>query len=161
MEKTQGYIQILPKAEGQEYSTFYVYLPAGAAYWAQYRFVYMQNPVNIALDYTNGPNDAANCKLFRIRGAYIGTLTGDAFTPHFRALQQGEISLAFREEGAGDFCGGFHGDEVLTSAVLTADGRTLPLDQPYFGAFCAAEFVEDSVLNRCNTPELPLLRPQG
>ena len=114
------FIKIFAPREGDCCGDFFLYLPAGKGAYTQYRFVYMNNPANVELDFSGGPNDPANCSFYRIREAYIGSLSGEVFTPKFRALQGGEIGFAFCEKGAGDFCGGFHGDEVMTSTELSS-----------------------------------------
>jgi len=147
-----SYIHI-PGPKGEEgYSSFYVYLPAGEGYYTQYRFEYCFYPPNDSIDYYGGTNDPANCEFFRIREAYIGTLEGESFTPCFRALQGGEVGFAFREERAGDFTGGFHGDEVMTEVSLIADGEVLALNKAYFGSFRSLVFEESSDMFSCNTP---------
>ena len=151
MENTV-YLHVLTPKEGHELSDFYVYLPTGGGYHVQYRFVYMKHKAKPTLAYNEGPNDPANCDFYRIREAYVGRLTGESFTPDFRALQYGEIGLAFIEAGAGDYVGGFHGDELATRATLSADGREVALDAPSFTACREVLFFEDSVINRCNTP---------
>lgn len=147
-----GFLQVLSPENGEDRASFYVYLPAGKGCYTQYRFTYMHAPAKPELTFTNGANDPANCTFYRIREAYIGTLAGDCFVPHFRALQAGEVGFAFREEGAGDFCGGFHGDEVTERAALWVDGQSVALDRPCFVAFHTLVFEQDSVLFRCNTP---------
>lgn len=151
------YIKIFSPAQGMEYGAFYLYLPAGDGYYTEYRFVYVNNPIKEELEYSGGPNDPANCDLYRIREAYIGRLDGEVFTPSFRALQGGEIGFAFCEKGAGDFSGGFHGDEVMTAVSLALDGRSMPLNMPYFGSFSEFVFEEISYIYRCNTPSCKLM----
>ena len=157
---TKPYLRILAPAEGREYSSFYLYLPAAEGhdeYFTEYRFLYEVNPIKPELGYGEGPNDPANRKFYRIRTAYLVKREGDTFAPMFRALQDGEIGFAMKEQGAGDFVGGFHGDEVLTDVSLTVDGRAMPLDTPYFGTFESLEFYEQSYITRCNTPDEHIL----
>lgn len=156
MEK-KAYIKIFSPNNENKYSDFYLYLPAGKEDYAEYRFVYVKNPIKPELEYSGGPNDAANCEFYRIREAYIGKLEGEVFTRKFRALQGGEVGFAFCEKGAGDFCGGFHGDEVMTNVSLKLNGVEAALDKAYFGSFESFEFVEDSYLYRCNTPSEKLV----
>lgn len=150
-----SYLEILPLENGREYASFYVYLPASedGEYYARYKFWYEVNPVDPALTYENGVNAAANRKFYRIRTAYVVKRTENGFVPMFRALQDGEIGFAIKEEGAGDFVGGFHGDEILTEVALTVDGKQTPLDTPYFGEFSTLSFYERSYIFRCNTPD--------
>jgi hypothetical protein len=72
-------------------------------------------------------------------------------------LSGGEIGLAFREAGAGDFVGGLHGDEVMTCVKLEANGQELALDAPFFGAVEEFSFSMDSEMFRCNTPKEKLI----
>jgi len=152
---TKPYLRILAPAEGKEYSSFYLYLPAAAEqeeYFTEYRFLYEVNPIKPELAYHEGSNDPANRQFYRIRTAYLVKREGERFTPVFRALQDGEIGFAMKETGAGDFVGGFHGDEVLTDVLLTVDGHELALDVPFFGTFDSFEFYEKSYITRCNMP---------
>ena len=146
------YIKIFEPAEGEKYSSFYIYLPAGREHYTEYRFVYVKNPPDPSLGFSEGPNVPANCELYRIREAYIGRLDGENFVPAFRALQSGEIGFALREMGAGDFSGGVHGDEVCLSFILTVDGEISDLCTPYFGSFENIELNMESNIFRCNTP---------
>lgn len=158
----RSYLKIFPPEEGKAFASFDLFLPANGdeteEYYICYHFVYEDNPSDASLLYGEGPNNPANRRFYRIRTAFLMRRAGEDFTPVFRALQQGEVGLALREEGAGDFCGGFHGDEVLTAVSLTLDGRELPLDRPFFGRFEHFSFSEDSELYRCNTPSMRLAR---
>lgn len=149
------YLEVLAPESGKEYASFYVYLPASrdGVYYTRYRFLFEENPVKPELTYETGVNDAANRRFYRIRTAYIVKREGDRFVPVFRALQDGEIGFAIREEGAGDFVGGFHGDEILTDVSLMVDGENVSLHEPRFCAFSALSFYEQSYIYRCNTPD--------
>ncbi|ANQ21446.1 hypothetical protein BA893_07095 [Vibrio natriegens] len=46
----------------------------------------------------------------------------------------GEWEAAIREVGAGDFIGGYHGDELLNSVTLTINGVEVPLDESQYVA---------------------------
>ena len=151
-------IRVLPKKEGEPYASFSLYIPAGDGYVAEYRFLYVQCEKNPALSYEAGPNDPANSALYRIREAYVGRMTDGVFFPLFRALQGGEIAFALREMGAGDFVGGYHGDEVLSEVFLVADGKQVSLSTPAYLTANEVTFFSDSVVFRCNTPATPLLR---
>ena len=155
------YLHILPRAEGAPYASFDLYLPAGEAdgreFYTCYRFVYEENPVKPSLTYGEGPNDPANRRFYRIKTAFMTERDGDGFRVLFRALQGGEIGLAFRETGAGDFVGGLHGDEVLTDVSLTVDGMAVALDRPFLDCFETFSFRETSRVDRCNTPDEHLL----
>ncbi|MBE6642723.1 MAG: hypothetical protein E7615_03620 [Ruminococcaceae bacterium] len=146
------FLKIYSPELGQKYAPFSIYLPAGNGLYTGYRFYYMKKGINTELLFSGGPNDPSNCEFYRIREAYMGKLENGVFMPHFRVLQGGEVGFAFCEKGAGDFCGGFHGDEVMTEVALIADGKRMELDRPYFGSFEDISFEEGSVITRCNTP---------
>ena len=150
----KSYIEILAPEKGRDLSSFFLYLPAseGGVYYTRYRFMFEENPVKPELTYENGCNDAANRRFYRIRTADVVKREGDAFVTLFRVLSGGEIGFAIKEEGAGDFVGGFHGDEILSRVTLTVDGRELPLDKPYCGELDSFRFFEESYICRCNTP---------
>lgn len=156
------YLQIFAPEAGKDRASFDLYLPADEArtYFAAYHFRYEVDPVKPSLSYEEGPNDPANRRFYRIRTAHMTVREGagdtPCFRPLFRALQGGEIGLAYREKGAGDFVGGFHGDEVLDEVCLTVDGRDLPLDEPFCGFVGTVAFFERSTVFRCNTPSEPL-----
>lgn len=153
--KSLGYLEILSPESGKEYASFHVYLPASedGTYYTRYRFLFEENPVKPELTYENGVNDPANRRFYRIRTADLVKREGAGFATVFRVLSGGEIGFAIKEEGAGDFVGGFHGDELLTEVALTVDGKPMPLNTPYFGAFSELSFYEQSYIFRCNTPE--------
>jgi hypothetical protein len=151
----KAYIRIYEPEGGLPYGDFSLFLPAGALY-AEYRFVYEQNPPKPELPFNKGPNDPANRSFYRIKTAWIVRQDGEWFVPQFRALQSGEIGLALREQGAGDFVGGLHGDENLTAVSLWLGDRELPLDQPFFGCADGFRFLQSSKINRCNTPDMLL-----
>ena len=148
------YLQIFALAENRALSSFDLYLPAGDAgdFYTCYHFVYEVNAPNPTLGYGEAPNNPANRRFYRIKTAFVCERRENGFAPLFRALQGGEIGLAFREEGAGDFVGGYHGDEVLTAVSLTVDGRELPLCKPFSGEIESFSFSQDSIITRCNTP---------
>ena len=155
------YLHIMTPAEGASYASFDLYLPAGETgdreFYTCYRFVYEENAVKPSLAYGEGPNDPANRRFYRIKTAFLTERAGDGFRVLFRALQGGEIGLAVREEGAGDFVGGLHGDEVLTEVSLTVDGMEVALDRPLLDCFETLSFREVSYIDRCNTPGEHLL----
>ena len=158
----EAYLHVLPIAGGATRASFDLYLPASeqgnGEYYTCYHFRYEENPPDPSIPYGGGPNNPANRAFYRIRTAYITKKTDEGFRPAFRALQSGEIGFAFREEGAGDFVGGLHGDEVLSAVALTADGAERSLSEPFFGAIRRFSFFEDSLMYRCNSPSLPLAR---
>lgn len=149
--ENEAYVQVFEPKAGMQYSDFSLFLPTGNHY-AEYRFAFEQNPPEPGLSFSKGPNNPANQCFYRIRTAWIVRKEGNQFIPVFRAMQQGEIGLAFREQGAGDFVGGIHGDEKMLSVSLWIGDRQLPLDRPWFGEALGFRFCETSRINRCNTP---------
>lgn len=150
------YLKVSARREGEAYADFSLFVPAGGGLYTEYRFVYTERAANPALDYAGGTNDPANCRFYRITEAYLGPLAGDGLADRLRVLQSGEIGLALREGGAGDFVGGLHGDEVLLSVALFGDGEEIALGAPSFGAYREVRFLETSRIDRCNTPTEPL-----
>ena len=150
------YIEVTERRAGEAYADFCLYLPAGKSRFLQYRFVYVERPEKADLCYDVGPNDPANSRLYRIREAFIGRLSEGHFAPDYRILQYGEIGFAMQEEGAGDYVGGVHGDEVADTILLMGDGTAIPLDAPFFGAYTEITLLQKSVIFRCNTPSTPL-----
>lgn len=150
------YVEVTEPRAGEPYADFYLYLPMAASRFLQYRFVYVECPEKADLTYDVGPNDPANSRLYRIREAFVGRLSDGRFAPDYRILQYGEIGFAMKEEGAGDFVGGVHGDEVADTFCLMGDGTPIPLDAPSFGAYTEVIFLQKSVIFRCNTKSTPL-----
>ncbi len=140
-------LEILKPASGREYGSFYVYVqtsdPSGQ-YYVKYNFAYEYNDAR-----TNyAGNTTTNISNYRIKSAQLVKVsavgeTAVTSTKIYEVLQQGEISLAIRQEkvdtailapGAtlkdglsGDFIGGYHGDERIESVSLTADGDPIDL----------------------------------
>ena len=150
------YLEVSERRAGEPLADFNLYLPTGRDRFVQYRFIYVDRPKKPELTYEGGPNDAANSHLYRIREAYIGRLLDGHFAPDYRILQGGEIGFAMQEGGAGDFVGGFHGDEVADEIALFGDGAAIRLDAPSFGAYTEVTFTHNGVIYRCNTPSVPL-----
>lgn len=150
------FVEVLPPKAGRRLSDVYVYLPTGGGRHVQYRFAYTLFPSRPELGFSDRRKNTDNADFYRISEAYVGRLEGESFTPEFRALQSGEVSLAFREDGAGDFVGGCHGDERAERAVFLVDGQKIPTDVPAFYSGETVELYEDTVINRCHTPDYPL-----
>ncbi len=170
-------LEILPKNEGYAYAPLRIYLPTSAPSgdcYVRYNLVYEYNDVRD----NYAPNSTANVSNYRIRVAHlvrVKTVSEAAVESEVlcEVLQQGEISLAIREdlvdtahlaEGAkpvekngecysADFIGGFHGDERLVSVSLTADGTALDLTATAPRAlFCGAiDFNQKTTLYRWGT----------
>lgn len=147
-----------------EYSSFNVYTqtthPSGE-YFIRYKFAYEYDAINSSLTWDTGSNTGANRSNYRIRTAQIVKKTGEkSFTDIYEILQSGEISLAIKEyslengKNAGDFVGGFHGDENLKTVSLVLDGnKKIALFEGKEGFYncTTVEFVQNSVINRCHT----------
>ena len=112
------------------YNSFYVYVrtsDASGDYFVRYKFLYAYNTST-----SNGADSCTNASTFRIDGATLVKVAGAsrtkiAYTPIKDVLSSGEITLAIKEASSadntvGDFIGGYHGDEKLTSFTMTADG---------------------------------------
>ena len=77
-------------------------------YYIKYNLVYEKNPVGatckdkdgnlVPLTYYNGSNGPYNRSNYRIRAASLCKKNGDDFEIVFDVLQQGEISMAFKEK---------------------------------------------------------------
>lgn len=152
-----------PESADDEFSSFNVYTqtthPSGE-YFIRYRFIYEYNEVDESLTWSTGSDTGANRSNFRIRTAQIVKKSGSGFLAIHQILQSGEISLAIREinretgKTAGDFVGGFHGDENLKNARLILDGVT-PIElyggKPGLYNCTSVEFIQRSIINRCHT----------
>ena len=140
-------LEVLKPSTGREYRSFAVYVqtsdPSGQ-YYIKYNFAYEYNDTR-----TNyAGNTTTNISNYRVKTAQLVKVTtvGDTAVVSakvYDVLQQGEISLAIRQEkpdtsilapGAalkdglsGDFIGGYHGDERIESVSLTADGEPVDL----------------------------------
>ena len=145
------FVEVLPPKAGRRLSDVYVYLPTGGGRHVQYRFAYTLFPPRPELGFSDRRKNTDNADFYRISEAYVGRLEGESFTPEFRALQYGEIGLAFIEEGAGDYVGGFHGDECAFHLSLSVDGHRLSLSEPSFTEGHEIGFFEFSYImeHRC------------
>ena len=153
-----------PAGGDDEYCSFNVYTqtthPSGE-YYIRYNFVYEFDDIDESLNWSNGSNTGAYRSNYRIRTAQIVKKTGNpGFLNLHTILQSGEISLAIKENDlttntpAGDFVGGFHGDENLNSVSLVLDGtKEIKLHQGEAGFYtCSSvEFKQSSLINRCHT----------
>lgn len=121
----------------------------------------------VPLTYYNGANGPYNRSNYRIKTASICKDTANGFEKVCDVLQQGELSLAFkekiREDGAlaGDFVGGYHGDENIKyendkpMVRLALDGKEIDLcgrEACEYVGNCVS-FEQSTLINRCNTPE--------
>ncbi len=151
--------------EGKAYGGFDVYVKGskktGVGY-TRYPFEYWDNPINpdFEFDTDGSSNDPANAKLFRIVEAYGVQRLGEfSFSSDLKIINNGEWEMAIREPRAGDFIGGFHGDEILETVKLTLDGKEVDLTTgPHKLTGTNLEFVQESYADRCNTPGSKVLK---
>ena len=179
--KENSVILRLKKAEGNnDFGSAEVYIRTSDRsddFYLKYCLTYERNAIGttckdkegniVPLTYYNGSNGGYNRSNYRIKTAAICKKSGDGFVKVHDVLQQGEISLAFKEKlaesgtMAGDFVGGYHGDENIKytengapMVKLSIDGKELPVDgkteAEYAGSF--VEFEQVTLINRCNTP---------
>ena len=66
-------------------------------------------------------------------------------------ISGGEIEAAWKVQGAADYIGGYHGDEVKTSFVLLLDGVEVPTNTVVTLVGKKLEYVQYSKLYQCNT----------
>ena len=159
------YVEVFAPAGGEdEYSSFNVYTetthPSGE-YFIRYKFVYEYDNIDESLNWSNGSNTGSNRMNYRIKTAQIVKKTGEQeFSDIYEILQSGEISLAIKEydpqtnKNAGDFVGGFHGDENFKTATLVLDGnKKIQLFEGEAGFYncTTVDFKQESVINRCHT----------
>lgn len=146
------YLSVGTPRAGERFADFSVIYATGGGKYVKYAFGYLVREANAENSFSHDVGGSVNCELFRVEGAWLGTLSGESFTEELRLLATGEISFALRELGASDFVGGIHGDEHLTAVELFADGECISLDKPGFYVCRELTLSQVSVINRCNTP---------
>ena len=165
------FVEVLaPKYAEHPYASFNVYVQtthSSGKYFIRYNFTYEYNAHDETLTWSTGINTETNRSNYRIKTAQIVEKTGaQTFSDVYEILQGGEISLAIKEydpDGkamAGDFVGGYHGDENLTFVSLVLDGsREVSLLNGVAGFYncTTVEFKQESVINRCHTPNEPVM----
>ncbi len=161
-------VKVYDVASGASYSSFDVFVKGTkqtSNMYTMYKFQHINNP-RVEQEITSTENTRQDATLYRVKTAFIAARTDEfTFTQGTQVLQEGEIEMAIREagsehtnnQGTGDFIGGFHGDEHLTSVSLKIDGEEVPLNKAgnYVGK--KIEFDQYSVVNRCNTPDEKLI----
>ena len=165
------FVEVLaPKYAEHPYASFNVYVQtthSSGKYFIRYNFTYEYNAHDATLTWSTGVNTETNRSNYRIKTAQIVEKTGaQTFSDVYEILQGGEISLAIKEYDpvgkamAGDFVGGYHGDENLTVVSLVLDGsREVSLLNGVAGFYncTTVEFKQESVINRCHTPNEPVM----
>ena len=91
-----------------------------------------------------------NVDVWRIRSAYvsdlnvespIGSMGANRVNPLLLTNENSQWEYAIRPQGAPDFMGGFHGDEILQNVLFLADGKAISLQ----GLECSHfEMVQDT-----------------
>lgn len=77
-------------------------------------------------------------------GAVVGTLWSNS-----------DVEGAIKITGEDDFLGGYHGDEIMSSVVILADGKPVDLETDVFGKqFNEIMICVESDLYHCNTSSL-------
>lgn len=145
------------------YEDFFVYVktsdPSGK-YYVRYNFIY-----EYSTEVKSKASSTDNIDAFRVKEAYLVEITSVTdtdvkYNKIMNVLQQGEIALAAREEGAGivDFIGGYHGDDHMTAFTLKADGAEYTPGEDNIAVVCSTvEIFQQSTLNRCNQPDVPVM----
>ncbi|MBQ7292925.1 MAG: hypothetical protein IJW79_04210, partial [Clostridia bacterium] len=174
----EGGVNVVVKspASGAEYGDVYVYTQTSdesGDYYIMYIFKYLNYGIDekmtdgdastVANYSSGGGNTAWNCHMYRVREAFIYKQNEDgSYTKVCSLLHQGEISVAIKEfyeqKRAADFVGGYHGDENAVSMTFFVDGKELDTTKAgTYNGNTTLEFVQNSMINRCNEPDTPLL----
>lgn len=128
--------------------------------------------LEFTLGYENKPFDPTgadaygNSDLWRLKHAYEADL--DPATISFvrsrsgkSLLNGGEITCAIKEKDAPDYIGGFHGDEIKSTAVLLLDGVEIPMGTAATYVGKNLQYVQRSTLFKCNTQTAVATRSQS
>lgn len=173
----QGVVEVVVEAplSGADYGHVRVYVPTSdesGKYFVKYNFEYLNyglDPKTTDTDAANDPtystgggNTKWNCHTYRIIEADLCEKEGDSYKERFGLLQSGEISVAMKEaiggKNAADFAGGFHGDENFVTLKFLADGEEIDTTIPgTYTGITTVEFIQESIIDRCNEPDTPLL----
>ena len=109
-------------------------------------------------------DSGTNANLYRIFRSYAARRTGEvSFEVMYGGapvIGEGEWEFAAQEVGAADFIGGYHGDELLSGVSLSLDGTSVNLNEPGVQTGQSVTFIQDSMLNRCDTPHEDVARHQ-
>lgn len=112
----------------------------------------------------NTPSTANNSDTWQL-GYVLGyDFNGITLSNEVELVKDGEFELAFKENGAEDYCGGInHGDETTDVFKLFIDGKLITdltqLDED-FHVFNRIDAFELATVNRCNTPSEDIIKHQ-
>lgn len=143
------------------YEDFFVYVktsdPSGK-YYIRYNFIYEYNE-----EVVDKSNSTANIDAFRVKQAFVVEIleksaTDLKYKEIAPVLQQGEISLAVKENGMSDFVGGYHGDDHMTEFTLCADGKEYKPGEEDRVVECSYVTIhQKATINRCAQPDVPVM----
>ena len=129
----------------------------------KYLFIYYKSGEHyVRWELHNVPAAASNSNTWQI-GRICGVdSTND--TNLVEIVRGGEFELAFKENGAADYCGGNnHGDETTDTFILHIDGKQIDdlttLDNAVH-PFTRIDAFEIATVNRCDTPSEDILKHQ-
>ncbi|WPN27665.1 hypothetical protein QMK54_17655 [Pseudomonas sp. P5_109] len=113
-----------------------------------------------------GADAYGNADLWRLKHAYEADLDPVAISfvrsrSGKALLNGGEITCAIKEQGAPDYIGGFHGDEVKSTAILLLDGVEIPMGTVATYVGKKLQYVQRSTLFKCNTQTAVATRSQS
>ncbi len=155
VDRTNGVIVELIKKKDNKgtYEDFYIYVrtddPTGK-YYIRYNFIYEYNT-----EISNEANSTKNVDAFRIKEAHLTEVTNVTATSVDKSdictvLQQGEISLAVKENNTNDYLGGYHGDDHMTEFKLTVGGKEYIPGKANEVIVCdTVKIHQVDILNRC------------
>lgn len=114
------------------------------------------------IGYENKPFDPTgadafgNSDLWRLKHGYECDLLAEAMSftrtrGGLAIVNGGEIAGAWLEDGAPDYIGGYHGDEIKTHAALFLDGVQIPFNTVATYVGKKLQLVQYSKLFKCNT----------
>ncbi|MBQ7292366.1 MAG: hypothetical protein IJW79_01360 [Clostridia bacterium] len=171
----QRVVEVVVEApeSGAGYGHVRVYVPTSdGKYYIRYNFNYLNYGLDTRTTDSDASNDPTyssgggnthwNCHMYRIIAADLCEKAGNSYTKKFGLLQTGEISVAMKEAlngtNATDFSGGFHGDENFVSLKFLIDGEELDTTKSgTYTGITAVEFLQESIIDRCNEPDTPIL----
>ena len=140
-------------------NSFYRYISNNG----KYLFIYFKSGEHyVRWELHNVPAPQSNSDTWQI-GRICGVNDTDD-TGLVEIVRGGEFELAFKENGAADYCGGNnHGDETTDTFLLHIDGKQIDdlttLDSDVH-PFTRIDAFEIATVNRCDTPSEDILKHQ-